>query len=93
MITREQLEAALNDENKASFVTKNVDYGVKAITLLRERIPYEECKRIIGATKPDVLYLCSVEKALPYLTEEDLVVLADCNCWLDDDIDSLALFV
>lgn len=93
MVTREQLEAALNNETKASFVTKNIDHDVKAITLLRDRIPYEECKGIIGAAEHDVLYLCDVEEAIPYLTEEDLAVLADCNCWIDDDTDSLALFV
>jgi hypothetical protein len=93
MVTREQLEAALDDESKASFVTKNIDHDVKAINLLRERIPYEDCKSIIGGAEHDVLYLCDVEEALPHLTEEDLVVLADCNCWIDDDVDSLALFV
>jgi hypothetical protein len=93
MITREQLEVALDDETKASFVTKDIDHDVRAITLLRERIPYEKCKGIIGGAEHDVLYLCDVEKALPYLMEEDLVVLADCNCWIDDDTDSLALFV
>lgn len=93
MITREQLELALDDETKASFITKSVDHDVIAIALLRERIPYEVCKSIIGGAEHDVLYLCQVDKAIPYLTEEDLVVLADCNCWIDQDVDSLALFV
>lgn len=30
---------------------------------------------------------------LPYLMETDLIVLADCNCWIDNDVDSIALFV
>jgi predicted alpha/beta superfamily hydrolase len=60
---------------------------------LRERIPYKVCKSIISGAGYDVLYLCDVEKAIPYLTEDDLIVLADCNCWIDDDIDSIALFV
>lgn len=34
MVTREQIETALDDESKASFVTKNIDHDVKAITLL-----------------------------------------------------------
>jgi len=93
MVTREQIETALDDESKASFVTKNIDHDVKAITLLRERIPYEECKSIIGGAEHDVLYLCDVDKAIPHLTEEDLVVLADCNCWIDEDNECIALFV
>jgi hypothetical protein len=93
MITREQLESALNDDTKASFVTKDIDRDVKVINLLRERIPYEKCKSIIGGAEHDVLYLCDVEEAIPYLNEDDLLVLADCNCWIDDDVDSLALFV
>lgn len=90
MVTREQIEAALDDETKNPFVTKNVDHGVRAISLLRERIPYEVCKRIIAGSEHDILYLCNVDKALPYLTEEDLAVLADCNCLIDDD--NIALF-
>ena len=93
MVTREQIETVLDDESKASFVTKNIDHNVKVITLLRERIPYEECKSIIGGAEHDVLYLCDVDKALPYLSEEDLDVLADCNCWIDEECDCIALFV
>lgn len=93
MITIEQLEDALNDDIKKSFVTKGIDYDVKVINLLRERIPYEVCKAIIGGAEHDVLYLCDTDKALPYLTEEDLVTLADCNVWISDEAGSLALFV
>jgi len=93
MVTREQLESALDDDSKASFTTKGIDHDVRAITLLRERIPYDVCKDIIGGAEHDVLYLCDVDEAIPYLTEEDLVVLADCNCWIAEDVDSIALFV
>ena len=93
MITKEQIETALDDESKVSFVTKNIDRDVKAITLLRERIPYEECKSIIGGAEHDVLYLCYVNEAIPHLTKEDLVVLADCNCWIDKNSERIALFV
>ena len=58
MITREQLEKALDDETKKSFVTKNIDHKVRAITLLRERIPYEECKNILGGAVLIDLNLC-----------------------------------
>jgi len=93
MITREQIEEALNDDSKNSFVTKDIDHDVTAINLLRTRIPYEKVKSIIGGADHDVLYLCDVDEVLEYLTEEDLVILADCNVWIDDDVDSLALFV
>ena len=93
MITREQLEIALDDETKESFLTKGIDHDVVVINLLRERIPYEACRSIIGGAEHDKLYLCDVDKSLPYLTEDDLIVLADCNAFIDDDSDSLALFV
>jgi len=93
MITREQLETALDDETKASFVTKGIDHDFKAISLLRERIPYDEVHDIISGAEHDVLYLCDVDESLPHLTEDDLIVLADCNVWIDEDTDSLALFV
>lgn len=92
MITREQLEEAFGDGRKA-FVTKDIDHDLRAITLLRERIPYEVCKSIIGGAEHDVIYLCDVDDSLPYLNDEDLSILADCNVWIDDDCDSLALFV
>jgi len=93
MVTLEQINEALGDDSKNPFQTKNIDYNVTAISLLRERIPYEECKSIIGGAEHDVLYLCDVEKALPYLTEKDLEILADCNVFYDEDSGSIALFV
>jgi len=92
MVTREQIEVALGSENKP-YQTKDVDYEVMAINLLRERIPYEECKNIIIAAGHDTLYLCEAYIAAPYLTEEDLVILADCNCFIIKETDRLALHV
>jgi hypothetical protein len=92
MVTREQIEEAFGD-NRSAFKTKNVDHDFIAISLLRERIPYEVCKSIIGGAEHDVIYLCDVNEAIPYLTEEDLFILADCNCWIETQCDSLALFV
>ena len=91
MITREQLEKALGDD-KNPFKNKE-DHDVKAITLLRSKIPYDICHSIIGGAEHDVLYLCDVEKVLLYLEDTDIEVLADCNVWIDEDNDSLALFV
>jgi hypothetical protein len=71
----------------------NIDHDVVAISLLRERIPYEECKSIISAAEHDVIYLCDVDKALPYLTPEDLEILADCNMWVDKDNKCFGLFI
>lgn len=92
MITREQIEEAFGD-NRESFKTKNIDHDFVAISLLRDRIPYDKCKNIIVAAEHDSLYLCQVDKALPYLDEDDLGVLADCNVVINDDNDCLFLFV
>jgi len=92
MITREQIEVAFGDIRNA-FKTKNIDHDVTAITLLRERIPYEVCKSIIGGAEHDVLFLCDLKDAIPHLSEDDLGILADCNVWVDDDCDCFALFV
>lgn len=92
MVTREQIELAFG-EDKEVFQIKDIDHDVRAITLLRERIPYEVCKSIINAAEHDKIYLCTLEEAMPYLSEDDLSVLADCNVWIDDDLDCLALFV
>lgn len=92
MVTRQQIEEALVDD-KDAFKTKGIDHDVTAINLLRLRIPYDVCRGIIGGAEHDVLYLCDIEDAIPYLTEEDLLILADCNCWIDEDAERIALFV
>ncbi len=91
MITIEQIEQAFGDD-RTPFQTKNIDHTVTAISLLRERIPYDVCCDIVGGAAHDVLYLCDVEESLPYLNEADLEILADCNVWLDE-AGCLALFV
>ena len=93
MITIEQLEKVLKDDDRSPFKNKGVDHDVVAISLLRERIPYDKCKSIIQGASHDVLYLCDVDEVLEYLSEDDLEVLADCNVFYDEDNDSLALFV
>jgi len=92
MITIEQLEDALG-ENKNPFQTQNVDHDLIAISLLREKIPYNMCKSIISGAGHDVLYLCDVEIVLNYLDENDLNILSDCNVCLDDELGILFLFV
>lgn len=92
MIKIEQIQLAFGDA-KTPYKNKGVDHDFVAIQLLRERIPYDRCKSIIQGAEHDVLYLCDVDEVLEYLSEEDLEVLADCNVWLDEDSDSLALFV
>ena len=92
MITIEQVELALGDDREA-FQTKNIDHNLRALTLLREKIPYEVCKDILVGAEHDVVYLCDVEKSLPYLTEDDLNVLADCNVWVYDDGECYAMNV
>lgn len=93
MVTRAQIEEALGEDKDAFKIEKNIDYDARVIILLRYRIPYEVCKRIIGAAEHDQIFLCDVEDAMNHLTEEDLVVLADCNCFIESDHDCLSLFV
>lgn len=92
MVTIEDVERFFGDNN-TPFKTKDVDHNVVAISLLREKIPYESCKSIIQGAEHDVLYLCDVDEVLEHLSLEDLEILADCNVWYDEDNDSLALYV
>ena len=92
MITREKLEEILDDDSKRPFKEKEVDHKMKALTLLRDRIPYEVCKGIIGGAEHDQIYLCDIDEVLPYINEEDANVLADCNLFIDSDCDCLSMF-
>jgi hypothetical protein len=92
MITREQLETALGDDNN-EVLTQDIDHAVTAINLLRDRIPYSKVKNIIAGAEHDVVYLCDTEDCLPFLNEDDLKVLVECNVWVDNELDTLALFV
>ena len=92
MVTREKLEEILG-EDKISFKTKGIDYDVKSISLLREKIPYDKLKSIISSAGHDIIYLTNVDITCEYLNEEDLEVLADCNCFIEENHDCLAIFV
>jgi hypothetical protein len=90
MITREKIEEVLSD--KSPFKTTG-DYDVIAINLLRLRIPYDSCKSIISGAEHDVIYLCDVETALPYLDETDALILANCNVGIEKEFECFYLFV
>lgn len=92
MITREKLEEILDDDSKNPFQEKEVDYKIKALALLRDKIPYEVCKGIIGGVEHDQIYLCDIDEVLPYINEDDAKVLADCNLFIDSDYDLLSMF-
>ena len=92
MITREKLEEILGNYSKNPFQEKEVDHNMKALTLLRDKIPYEVCKEIIGASDRDQIYLCDIDDVLPYINEDDAKVLADCNLFIDSDYDYLSMF-
>jgi len=89
-VSRETIEQLLDDDTKESYVTKGVDHDMVALSLLRQRIPYDECKSIIAGAKHDVIYLCDLELVEKYLSEEDVRVLADCNLFIENE--SLAIF-
>lgn len=84
MITIEKLKELLND-NKNPFQEKNVDYKIKALTLLRNKIPYDVCKSIICSAEHDKIYLCDVDDIIPYINDDDIKILADCNLFIDND--------
>lgn len=63
----------------------DVDGPAMVIALLRKRIPFKEVYNIIYGVDHEIIYLCTVDEAAPYLTEEDLRVLAYCGCELDEN--------
>jgi len=94
-ITLEQLKKAFGDEREA-FLNENIkDHIVTIISLLREKIPYEKCRNIISAAGHDIIYLCDcdINTVLESLNEDDLAILADCNCSYDSDYERLYTFV
>lgn len=93
MITREKLQEIFNNDEIVRFREKDIDHDVKAITLLREKIPYDICKGIIGCAEHDIVYLCNVDDVLEHLNEEDVVNLAEYNIFVDKENDCLAMFV
>lgn len=92
MITIEKLEEILDDDSKNPFQEKEIDHKMKALNLLREKIPYEVCRGIIGGAEHDKIYLCDIGQVLPYINEDDAKVLADCNLFIDNDCDCLSMF-
>lgn len=92
MITREKLIEILTDRSKNSYTEKGVDHQMKALTLLRERIPYDVCGSIIVAAEHDKIYLCNEEDLLHYISEDDAKVLQDCNLVFDEELDCLTMF-
>jgi hypothetical protein len=94
MVTQEELDEIFGEDSTIKpFQNKGVDYDLIAINLLRERIPYEECRSIIGGAEHDVLYLSDTKYVMKYLSREDLLILADCNCCIDDELECIYLFV
>lgn len=48
------------------------DKKIQALSLLKNRIPFEECPSIIEATDYRTIYLCAVKDAAPYLNKDDI---------------------
>ena len=92
MVTLEQIELTLRN-NKNSFQTKNIDYNCTAISFLRLKIPYKNCKSIISGAEHDQLFLCDLDVVYEFLNENDLAILADCNVCYSAEYKCLFLFV
>lgn len=41
--------------------------------------------------KHDKIYLCDVDEIIPYINDDDINILADCNLFIDND-DCLIMF-
>lgn len=91
MITRDQLELALDD--KEPYKTSGIDHQMTLLSLLRERIPYDKAKRIISGTGHDIIYLTDIDVTCEHLNEEDIAVLVECNCSININYENLSLFV
>jgi len=88
MITREKFTEIL-DVDGGAFTNGHIDYTMKALTLLRERIPYEVCDEIVQGADRGAVYLCDIKDVLPYISVEDAYILADCNLYIDKKLDCL----
>ena len=95
MITREKFDQIFDDENTEIeiFREKGIDHIVKAISLLREKIPYDTCKSVIGCVEHDKIYLCDIDDVLEHIDEQDAIFLVECNLFIDAEFDCLAVFV
>lgn len=91
MITVEQIKEAFGDNRKA--YKNKEDHTFKALSTLRTKIPYSDCKEIITAAEHDVIYLCNIDLVTKYLDIEDLEILADCNVCFDWSLDCLFLYI
>jgi len=70
-----------------------VDHTMTALILLREKIPYEVCRSIIGSAEHDKIYLCDIDQVLDYIDEEDAKILCNCGIRFNAENDCLSMFV
>ena len=92
MIEREKLEEIFDARSRDLF-QENADNTMKALNLLREKIPYDACGSIIGAAGHDVIYLCDIKDILLHIDEEDAKILVDCGVFIDTECSCLSLFI
>lgn len=69
----------------------DVDRRFAAIELLRKRVPVKVCGAMPSAAEHDVLYICQIDEAAPYLSEEDVVALGEYG--VHESYEAFALFV
>jgi hypothetical protein len=80
------------DSDNASAIEKEQDNKVVAINILRSKIPYEKCPRIIQAAEHDMVYLCDIDEAAPYLDLKDALELNDLGVFHDEETGSMAIW-
>ena len=93
MITKEKLEEIMENTSSSTYLKEEIDHKMKALILLRERIPYDVCSGIIGAAEHDQIYLCDIDNVLPYINEDDAKILAECKLFIERGCGCLSMFV
>lgn len=76
-----------------TYTEMNLDHTMAVLSLLRDKIPYNVCKSILGAAEHDIIYLSGIAETLPYITEYELKYLIDCNVGYDKEFERFYLFV
>lgn len=95
----EELEAAF-DEHEEEFLKfdrvspkRSARPDIHAFLLLDELFP-NDGRRIVAGAEHDIIYLdVQSDQLLEVATEERIIELTRCGVFLDEDTDSLALYV
>lgn len=77
MITKERLLEIFKTHSFDSKLAETMDCKIEILKLLRFKIPFKVQKSIIGRSDEDIICLCDIETALPFINENDAIRLAE----------------